>query len=239
MQFFLVCWHHSSATEIQFLSPHPSGSSFAVFEDLSSSDSKTTRISLFNLQSPNPTKVYTLPFTLRSKAWHSSTIHPSHYSFLGINQRWNLVAFGDSIDLAKEDTSAKGLTMESITKKPTLLQDIFGSSAFVELANISPPGVNQHQVTSSSTSPKEVLEIPAYLTPAINTFFDSLVVTFLKKRVAEAEPSPLDPSQIDVDEDDEMEGDKPLMMTTAPARRVTSSEMNDLVGLFRKHAIHG
>jgi NET1-associated nuclear protein 1 (U3 small nucleolar RNA-associated protein 17) len=199
-----------------------------------------TRISLFTLQFPKPAKVFTLPFTLRSQAWYySSNIQPSQYSFLGITDRWNLVAFGDSVNLTREDTSAKELTTDPTTKKPTLLQDIFGSSAFVDLTNAASPGSSQRQALPPSTSIEDIFETPAYLTPAISTFFDSLVDTVLRKRVAEAEPPPLDPTEMDVDEDDEMECDQPQITIVAPGRTVTSSEMNDLVRLFRKHAIQG
>ncbi|KAF5352400.1 hypothetical protein D9756_005945 [Leucocoprinus leucothites] len=232
-----VSWHQSTPREIQSVALHPSGSSFAVFENIDSNDTRTTRISIFTLQSQKPAQVFTLPFILRSQTWYPGTADPSQFSFLGINQSWNLVAFGDSINLAEEDNSAKELATDSTARRPTLLQDIFGSSAFVDLTNISTPESTQHQVLSSSKSPEEIFESPAYLTPAINTFFDSLVDTFLRKRLTESEPPPIATSQMDVDEDSEMEGEEPQMTTTVLARTVTSSEMNYLVGLFRKHTI--
>jgi len=213
--------------------------SFAVFENLGSNEAQTTRISFFTLQSPEPTKVSTLPFILRSKVWFSNAAEPSHYSFLGINQSWNLVAFGDSVNLIEEDISAKRLATDNIVnKQPTLLESIFGPLA-INSMNATPLKSASYQVPVSSESSREILETPAYLTPAINTFFDSLIDTFLKKRVSEVEAQPFGALQIDIDEDDEMEVDQPQAMAIASARTVTFSEMNDLVGLFRKYAIQG
>lgn len=219
---------------------HPSGSSFAVFEieNPDSNSAQTTRISFFALQSPKPTKVFTLPFILQSKAWFSNTAEPSHYSFLGIDQGWNLVAFGDSVNLSGEDVSAKKLVTDSTVNNPTLLESIFGPLS-INLVNTSPFEPTLHQVPLSSKSSREILETPAYLTPAINTFFDSLIDTFLKKRVGEVEAQPLDALRMDIDEDDKIEEEKPQMMTIASARTVSSSEMSDFVDLFRKHAIQG
>lgn len=198
-----------------------------------------TRVSIFSLQSPGPTKVYTLPFALRSKAWYPHAVQPTEYSFLGINQSWSLIAFGDSVNLAQEDTSAKELRTGATVRKPTLLQDIFGSSAFVDVTNVPSPESIQHQVPSSSKSAEEIFNTPAYLTPALNTFFDSLVHTFLKKRVTEELPPP-DRSKMDIDEEEiEIEEDVPQVVKTTPARTVTSLEVNGLVGLFRKHAVQG
>lgn len=119
---------------------------------------------------------------------------------------------------------------------PTLLESIFGPLS-INLVNTSPFESTPHQAPLSSKSSREILETPAYLTPAINTFFDSLIDTFLKKRVGEVEAQPLDALRMDIDEDDKMEEEKPQMMTIASARTVSSSEMSDFVGLFRKHAI--
>ena len=121
---------------------------------------------------------------------------------------------------------------------PTLLESIFGPLS-INLVNTSPYESTLHQVPLSSKSSREILETPAYLTPAINTFFDSLIDTFLKKRVGEVEAQPLDALRMDIDEDDKMEEEKPQMMTIASARTVSSSEMSDFIGLFRKHAIQG
>ncbi|KXN88800.1 WD repeat-containing protein 75 [Leucoagaricus sp. SymC.cos] len=232
-----VCWHWFTQNQVQSVTSNPSSSSFAVFEELASTASPSTRISVFALQSSKPTKVHTLPFTLRSKAWHANKVQPSHYSFLGIDQSWNLVAFGDSINITEEDTSARRLGTELNSKKPTLLQDIFGASAFVDLTNISKPRSVQPQIPSSSRPLEQIFETPAYLTPAINTFFDSLIHAFVKERVIQGELPPPGAFQMDVDENDEMEGDEEEVTPTAPTRTVTSTEMNDLISLFRKHAI--
>lgn len=105
--------------------------------------------------------------------------------------------------------------------------------------NTTPFKPASHQVPISSESSREILETPAYLTPAINTFFDSLIDTFLKKRVSEVEAQPLGALQMEIDEDDEMEVDQPQTMAIASTRTVTASEMNDLVGLFRTYVIQG
>jgi len=174
---------------------------------------------------------------LRSKVWFSNAAEPSHYSFLGINQSWNLVAFGDSVNLIEEDISAKKLaTGNTVNKQPTLLESIFGPLS-INPMNTTPFKPASHQVPISSESSREVLETPAYLTPAINTFFDSLIDTFLKKRVSEVEAQPLGALQMEIDEDDEMEVDQPQTMAIASARTVAASEMNNLVGLFRKYVI--
>ncbi|KAF9454138.1 WD40 repeat-like protein [Macrolepiota fuliginosa MF-IS2] len=231
-----ITWHHSAANKIQSIMPHPSGSSFAIFEEIDSEGSETTRISTFSLQSPKPTKICTLPFTLRSKAWYTGSAQPSQYSFLGISRSWSLIAFGDSVNLAPEDNSAKELSTDTAVRKPTLLQDIFGSSAFVDLTNLPSSGPAQYQVPSSSKSAEDIFDTSAYLMPAINTFFDPLIHTFLKKRVTEDEPLLSDASKMDVDEE-EVEEDVAQVVTIAVSRTVTSSEINDLIGLFRKQAI--
>lgn len=234
-------WNHSTEKDIHSISPHPSGSTFAVFEKCGSDESQSTRISLFSLSSPRPTIAYTLPFTLRNMAWYPDSARPDEYSFLGISQSWSLIAFGDTVDLAQEDTSAKELNADTNVRKPTLLQDIFGSSAFVDLTNTSRPERNQHHVQLSSKSAETILDTPAYLTPALNTFYDSLISTFLKKRVIE-ELLPSDTSKMDEDEDeagDEEEKQEAVVVKSIPSRTVTASEVNDLVGLFRQHGVQG
>lgn len=210
-----------------------------MFEERDFGGSQSTRISIFSLQSSHPTKIYTLPFTFLGKVWYSNTTQPFHYCFLGINQSWNFVAFGDSVDMYQEDISAKELGTDKAVRKPTLLQDIFGTSAFIDVTNnLPPPGPLQYPVPSSSKSAEEIFGTPAYLTPPINTFFDSLMHTFLKKWVMEEKPPLQNVSEMDVDED-EVEEEESQVATTLPARVVTSSEINNLVGLFRKHAIQG
>lgn len=235
-------WNHSTERVIHSVSPHPSGLSFAVFENRGSNESQSTRISLFSLSSPRPTIVYTLPFTLRNMAWYTNAARPDEFSFLGISQSWSLVAFGDTVDLAQEDTSAKELNADMNVRKPTLLQDIFGSSAFIDLTNVPRPERNQHHVQLSSKSAEAILDAPAYLTPALNTFYDSLISTFLKKRVIEDLP-PSDTLKMDVDEDqageEEERSEAVVVKPMSSSRTVTASEMNDLVGLFRKHGIQG
>ena len=126
--------------------------------------------------------------------------------------------------------------------KRTLFHDIFGASAFADLATAPGPST----ASTSSAQPwkgKEVSEIfdaPAHLLPPLETLFDAVMDGFLTAR-----PSDEGALEEVAGADEEMDVDEPLdegarPLKSAPLDRVVDrQEMSGFVELFMQHAIKG
>ncbi|KAI0715399.1 WD40 repeat-like protein [Earliella scabrosa] len=241
-------WRYHSSTSIERLSPHPTEEQLAVIERVPSSragDAPTTRVLVFHSGSSTPTSIRTLPFQLRAVVAVPPSgffpTDPTGFTLVGITTSWSVVVFGDDVQLPEEEgASAQGIMQDAAVGKRTLFHDIFGASAFADLATAPGPST----ASTSSSQPwkgKEVSEIfdaPAHLLPPLETLFDAVMDGFLTAR-----PSDEGALEEDAGADEEMDVDEPLdegarPLKSAPLDRVVDrQEMSGFVELFMQHAI--
>lgn len=246
-----VRWRHRSPVTIERVIAHPSEEQIAIIERVSPAtniNAPSTRILIFRPTSSSPTFVRTLPFQLRSVASVPPSgffpTDPSGFTLVGITEAWSVVVFGDDVQLPEEEgASAQGITQDATIGKRTLFHDIFGVSAFTDLATA--PGPSSVQVASAAQPRrgKEVtviLDTPAHLLPPLETLFDTVMDGFLATRPVEDEQEPehehLEEMEVDEPEDDSERRPK----ASAPLDRVVDrQEMHGFVDLFIQHAIKG
>jgi NET1-associated nuclear protein 1 (U3 small nucleolar RNA-associated protein 17) len=239
----LVQWHHRDAHRINAVITHPRHERFAVFY----SQPPNSTVSIFDPSSSSPSDTHTLPFTLRNIVWYpqspSKAKGTSTFHVVGITDSWDVVLCGDDVQpLAGESSGARALVSGSQEpQKRTLFQDIFGDSALTVR-----PIVQQNAVGNpkhwNSKEIANVFDGPAYLIPALDTLFDSLMSRFLTLRPSEDEDAPApdlpgdgEDSSMDIDEP----SDGPLVRVPRSERIVDAQEMEALIGLFRQHGVKG
>lgn len=154
--------------------------------------------------------------------------------------------FGDDV---KSPSSPEGTTTAQITgeayppRKNTLLQDIFGKSAFDD---VTYPTVS---VESSTFVPREgkqavtsFFDAPAHIMPPLGTMFDSIMQTFLTPRSAvengDIKEAERDEEVMDVDEDPVPENDAPFIAKNT-TRVVDEREMHEFVEIFKQYGLTG
>lgn len=146
--------------------------------------------------------------------------------------------------LAGEGSGARALVSGSQElPKRTLFQDIFGDSALTSTP--VRPIIQRDVVGPKHWNSKEVANVfdgPAYLIPALDTLFDSLMSHFLTPRTSEDAgiPAPDLPgdgndSSMDIDEPP----DTQLAGIPRLERVVDAQEMDAFIGLFRQHGVKG
>lgn len=231
---------------IERIIPHPQEESFALFERLVASDSSAppTRVLTFRPSSAMPTASRTLPFHLLSVVSQSSPTGPSSehpsFTFIGITDSWSAVIFGDNARLPEEDgASARDLTDNVVSNRKTLLQDIFGKSAFVDLTVESAPSTAPVAVPSKITDASQIFDAPAHLIPPLETLFDDVMRGFLAERPAD-QPDESNGQDEAQDEDVDMDplAADDLVVVKAPTTRIVDQqEMNAFVELFRHYSI--
>ncbi|KAH8997368.1 WD40 repeat-like protein [Lactarius akahatsu] len=194
---------------------------FAVFY----SQPPNSTVSIFDSSSSIPSGTYTLPFTLRNIVWYPQSLSKakvtSTFHLVGITDSWDVVLCGDDAQpLAEEGSCARAIVSGSHEpQKRTLFQDIFGDSALTSapvrpiVAVSSPKQWNSKEIAN-------VFDGPAYLIPALDTLFDTLMSHFLT-------PS--------MDIDEPLEG--PPVGVPRPERIVDTQEMEAFIELFRHHGV--
>ncbi|KAJ6575276.1 WD40 repeat-like protein [Mycena capillaripes] len=231
-----VRWHHKSSSPIRSLVSHPREDTFAIV--LSSNEERPkSRVALFQVNSAQPTRSLSVPFSLRNVAWYPLA-PSSSFSLVGITHDWKVVVLGDNIQVAKDEGSiSREIAAHAAPQRRTLFQDIFGKSAFSE-----PAAVSQSVAPASVSRPwtaregAGVFEDAAYLMPPFEKLFEPLMNGFLKSRVAEVSvlPSVTAENWEDVD----MDGEGRATLAGANAKRaVDSEEMNTMIDLFRVHTL--
>ena len=241
----LVHWHHRNAHRISAVISHPRDERFVVFY----SQPPNSTVSIFDPSSSGPSDTYTLPFTLRNIVWYPQSFSKakvtSAFHVVGITDSWDVVLCGDGVQpLVGEGSGARALVSGSQElPKRTLFQDIFGDSALTS-APVRPI-IQRGVVGAKHWNSKEVANVfdgPAYLIPALDTLFDSLMSHFLTPRTSEDAGSPApdlpgdgNDSSMDIDEPP----DSPLVGVPQPERVVDAQEMDAFIGLFRQHGVKG
>ena len=218
----------------------------ALFQSRKNTNSsqQETRILLFRPGSAIPFRTCSIPFGIRNVTWYSLVEGTSvDFNLVGVTDSWGVVLFGDDV---KSPSSLESTTTTQITsnaylpKKNTLLQDIFGKSAFDDVT---------HPTVSAGTSsfvPREgkqavtsFFDTPAYLMPPLETMFDSIMQTFLTPRPTvkkgEGDDKQVgDDEEMDVDEDPVPEDGAPLIVKNT-TRVVDEREMHEFVEIFKRY----
>jgi NET1-associated nuclear protein 1 (U3 small nucleolar RNA-associated protein 17) len=246
-----VQWHFRSGIPIGQVVAHPSEDKLALLQPRKNTNSgqQETRVLLLRPSSAIPFRTCLIPFGIRNATWYSLVEGTTvDFNLVGVTDSWGVVLFGDDV---KSPSSLEGTTSTQIMsnahlfKKNTLLQDIFGKSAFDDVT---------HPTVSAETSafiPREgkqaitsFFDAPAYLMSPLETMFDSIMQTFLTPRSTVksgedgAKQVEKDDEEMDVDEDPVPEDDSPLIVKNT-TRVVDEREMDEFVKIFKQYGVTG
>jgi len=154
--------------------------------------------------------------------------------------------FGDDV---KSPSSLEGTAANQITsgaqlpRKNTLLQDIFGKSAFDDVTHpIVPAETSAYVPREGKQAVTSFFDTPAYLMPPLETIFDSIMQTFVRPRSAvehgEGDLMRIerDDEEMDVDEDPVPEDSAPFIVKDT-TRVVDEREMHEFVEIFKRYGL--
>lgn len=197
---------------------------------------------MFNASSCVPVQTRTVPFGIMSVAWYPMASASSSFTLVGITQTWSVVLFGDEVQVPEDEGSSAREIVESSSHKRTLFQDIFGKSAFTELANGPSTSFKTTGGVTSRTG-KDIASIfdgPAYLMPPLDSLYGPLMDSFIKIRVEdEGNTASADaPEPEDEDVDMEEESSEPIVVGKQRRRVVSDEEMQLFVDLFKQHSVN-
>ena len=246
-----VRWHFRSGTSIGQVIAHPSEDKLALLHSRKNTNSsqQETRVLLFRPGSAIPFRTCLIPFGIRNATWYSLVEGTTaDFNLVGVTDSWGVVLFGDDV---KSPSFLQGTTTTQITndahlpRKNTLLQDIFGKSAFDDITH---PAVPTETSTFVPREGKQVItsffDTPAYLMPSLETVFDSVMETFLKPQPAVksdedgAKKVVRDDEEMDVDDNPIPEVDSPLIVKNT-TRVVDEREMHEFVEIFKHYGLTG
>ncbi|KAA1467968.1 WD40 repeat-like protein [Dentipellis sp. KUC8613] len=245
-----VQWHHRTSDPIDFVIAHPGADVFAVLQRLPETSDKSlspTRIIIFRPTSATAYRTHTVPFHIRTVAWYPHT-HQSEstmsFSLVAITEAWSVVLLGSEIRVqSDEGATAKGIANAAQEpQKRTLLQDVFGKSAFTDFSSSLSSALPETAVAAKSWTSKDVAKMfdaPTYLMPPLESLFDPLLDSFLTLSVADPAISPAakgaqeEDADMDVDEEEET----PITVGERQERIVDWREMNTFIDVFRQHAV--
>ncbi|KAJ6621208.1 WD40 repeat-like protein [Mycena sp. CBHHK59/15] len=229
-----VRWHHKSSGVIQTLISHPRVDTFALILCPSPTEERPkSGVSLFLVNSPQPSKTVSVPFGVRNVTWYP-LVASSTFSLVAITHDWKVMVLGDNIILPKEEGSiSRGITTDASPQRRTLFQDIFGKSAFGETSTLQPLALSSTARPWTGREGASVFDDAAYLMPPLENLFEPLMKGFLKPRAEEVAAVP--PT---IDADVEMDVDGPAVVTGGDSKRVVDQqELNVLVDLFKGHTL--
>ncbi|KZS91676.1 WD40 repeat-like protein [Sistotremastrum niveocremeum HHB9708] len=267
-----VHWHYSSPSYISHLVVHPVHNSIAVLQarprTVPTSQIRkppSTQVSVFSTASPIPTRVYRVPFYIRSVIWDtiapvavaqaspSSPDHSeraAHYSLIGITDKWSVNLFGDEVQVAPARTEGEAASQLASannvaqTGRRTLFQDIFGKSAFVDVSQ--PPALPAGPTDATVPSNKirgvlgDIFNVPAYLCPPMETIFGVAMEEFLRKPPEEEDVhEDQEPGDGDVEMQgvDEADADAGMKPPDQARRTVEQWELDTMTALFSKTVV--
>jgi len=213
------------------------------------SNQQETRILLLRSGSAIPFRTCSIPFGIQNATWYSLVkCTTADFTLVGITDSWGVALFGDDV---KSPSSLEGTTTTQITsdaqfpRKNTLLQDIFGKSAFDDVTYPSVSAENSAFVPrEGKQAVTSFFDTPAYLMPPLETMFDSIMQTFVKPRstVEDGEDDvkrvERDGEEMDVDEDPEPDSGAPLIVEDT-TRVVDEREMYEFVEIFKRYGLTG
>ncbi|KZV74810.1 WD40 repeat-like protein [Peniophora sp. CONT] len=232
-----VVWHTRTVQPISHAVAHPFEDRLAVFEQLkaASHEAQTTRVSIFDANSSKPLTRVTLPFHLRSSVWYPPS-SPDHqatsFCLVGVTEKYRVVLFGDEVlSITDPGASSNSLAGETSKQVNTLFQDIFGKSAFADVS--VGPSTTLGVARDKRNNVADLLDVPAYLLPSVDTIFDTVMGSFLQPRPAE-EPA-LQKQPEEIPEDVHMEVEE----HTSARSFVEDEEIGMLIHFFRDVAVKG
>jgi NET1-associated nuclear protein 1 (U3 small nucleolar RNA-associated protein 17) len=250
-QVWEVQWHFRSGIHTGQVIAHPSEDKLALLQSRKdiNSGQQETRVLLFQPGSATPFRTCLIPFGIRNVTWYSLVEGTTvDFNLVGVTDSWGVTLFGDNVEppSSLQATTTTQITNDAyLPRKNTLLQDIFGKSAFDDMT---------HSAVSAETSmfvPREgkqaitsFFDTPAYLMPSLETFFDSVMQTFLRSQPAvksgedDAKRVEGDDEEMDVDEDPILETDSPLIVKNT-TRVVDEREMHEFVEIFKHYGLTG
>lgn len=246
-----VQWHFRSGTPIGQVVAHPSEDKLALLQSRKITDStqQETRVLLFRPVSAIPFRTCSIPFGVRNVTWYSlvegSTVD---FNLVSVTDTWGVALFGDDV---KSPSSLEDNTTTQITgnvflpRKNTLLQDIFGKSAFDDVTHLVVPAETSAFVTrEGKQAVTSFFDTPAYLMPPLETMFDSIMQTFLTPRSIvksgenDGKRIERDDEEMDVDEEP-VPGDEAPLIVKNTARVVDEREMHEFVEIFKHYGLTG
>ena len=259
-----VVWSDLKSSRLlnSHLVPHPYKNSFAVVGNVAAQkhDSLPAEsvVAIYATSSPEPIRTRSLHFSLSTAIWYPDADNTKvlsdndDFSLLAVTADRLLVALGDSVTSKPlEGSAARAISSEDDLLRPTLFQDIFGKSAFLENAGESsdlharPKKLDQEpSALRKGVIDLKVLDGPAHLLPPISTLFDSLMESFSNPSTSKSSEFGFSKSKKEEDiiltndtsGDVEMaDGDSasPAAVGVGRKRRVNEQEMEIFTELFR------
>lgn len=182
-------------------------------------------------------------------AWYSlAQGRNSDFNLVGVTDSWGVALFGDDV---KSPSSPEGTTTAQIAgnvhlpRKNTLLQDVFGKSAFDDVVH---PTVPTETSTSIPRQGKQAVttffDAPAYLMPPLETMFDSIMQSFLTPRPTVEDGKgherrvEKDGEEMEVDECP-VPGEETPFIAKNMTRVVDEREMYEFVEIFKQYGFTG
>ncbi|PFH49807.1 hypothetical protein AMATHDRAFT_146767 [Amanita thiersii Skay4041] len=232
-------WHYRIPNPIQQLIPHPQGDSFVVFHCPSTSEVKRTVALTFNVKSSLPVNEQSIPYVFRSIVHYAQSARMCKFCFVGVTTSWGVVSFGEDIlQVTQEGSHGNKIATNATPLKRSLFHDIFGESAFTHLPEERP---TLQSISSSGAgrlgSTLGIFDGPSHTLPPISVVFDDIMEGFLQTQPRDTER----PTVVEEDEDVDMEGEPPEVVTLESqrlqTRRIDQEEVNSLVSLFKTQII--
>lgn len=200
---FPVLWQFRNDRPFEVVEPHPRRDAFITTH--SSRSLSEVTVTIFHARSPVPQMVHVLPFAIRNLVWYPRLSAPVRESFslVGLTHNHSLILMGDAVD-AQEGPSAPSMALQKpVPPKRSLFEEMFGVPA---IANVSVHQPHDHLDAQPgavlpwrSSETASFFDAPSHLMPSIDTFFDSLVDSFLHLRTIDTEPQTVPDFQPEVD----------------------------------------
>jgi NET1-associated nuclear protein 1 (U3 small nucleolar RNA-associated protein 17) len=229
--------------------PHPIEDTFALLHPIhSSSGDKRSQILVYGVSSSTALRTRIVPFQFLNVLWYSlapSSTRTSPFCLVGITKSWSVVLVGDEVSSPEKSMSSPtGLVLGQPERKRTLFQDIFGTSALVDVSKELPPRSQPPEAHTQPWTGKEgakFFDLPAYLTPPLETLYRPLMEGFLRPRNDnDVDLMDVVAEQSQGDEGIAMEAGEPVRATIPtpfPSRVVGEEEMQFMINVFRQHAL--
>jgi len=188
---FPVLWQFRNDRPVEIVEPHPRRDAFITTH--SSRSLPQVTVTIFHARSPVPQMVHTLPFAIRNLVWYPRLSAPvsESFSLVGLTHNYSLILMGDAVD-AQEGPSAPSVALwKPVPPKRSLFEEMFGVPA---ITNVSVHQSHDHSNVHPAVLPwrssetASFFDAPSHLMPSMDTFFDSLVDSFLHLRTTDTEP---------------------------------------------------
>ncbi|KAH6917000.1 WD40-repeat-containing domain protein [Coprinopsis sp. MPI-PUGE-AT-0042] len=223
-----VLWTFPSKSTVDFTLAHTNKSSFAVFlVPKTEAGAVETNVYTFDVTSPEPRSVLSLPFALRNVVSTGSKPGSKSFNLIGLTRDSRIVM----IDHETPGTpSTHALSLKFQTGKPTVFHDMFGRTLAEPLEGPTKPSAGP---TAHDSLIGDVFRHPSHLLPPVSSLFEPVIASFLTPSVQRPEDDHA-ASDDEGDDDDAMEG---IVMTSSDTQTiwpsVDAASMQKLTDFFR------